>query len=571
MREFAYRPTEIGHQVLTNARILAPRENPQQMFERVVHTLFAVETEFNTPPEETLRAQERFAEFLAGKAFTPGTPTLNNAGRLDYADSALSSCAIIPVDLRKKDESIEKIRAYYRQNMGSGFDFTPYEDPVGLLIWLNELSAQETATGKYDRYIGNMGNLHVSHPQIKEFIKAKRERHLLHFNLSVDVSDEFMKAAIAGKEYTLRSEERVNAHDLLNEIAQSAWVIGDPSIINLERMNRDNPLVDLLPYTTTPPCSEMGMATGETCQFGYINIAYFVKPDGVDYPLLAEATRSLTRALDNAVQISAKHYPDPLSSQIARFKRKIGIALSGIADTLLYYGIPYDSQQARQLVRDTASCINFASKVMSVELAEERGSCEAMQQTQGNRYYDGYLGERYAHGGDIVSPQKWQELSDYIRRTGKLRNILTTAQPPAARVSILMDCSPGIEPIFGIPSQEKDLKQPIRTFVEKHAGSDAGKIIERAIADGSFQNTDLPGKECLKTAKEISSEDHLLMIAALAGENGVIDEAVSKTVNLPKEATVGDVLNIFTLAHKLGLKNIAVYRDGSIENQPFKL
>jgi len=571
MKSIEYQVTEYAHQVLVKAKILAPGETPQQMFERVVNTLFEVEKEFNTPLEETLREKEHFAEFIAGKAFTPGTPTLNNAGRADHADSALSSCAIIPVDLRKKDEAVEKIRAYYRQNMGSGFDFTPYEDPVGLLVWLNELSAQETATGKYDRYIGNMGNLHVSHPKIREFIRLKRERCLPHFNLSVDVDEDFMEAAINGRQYALKDGTVLEATHLLREIAQNAWSSGDPSIINLERMNRDNPLINLLPYTTTPPCSEMGMATGETCQFGYINIAYFIKPGGMNYPLLEAATRSITRALDNAVEISAKHYPDQLSSRIARFKRKIGIGLSGIADTFLYYDIPYDSDQARQLVKDVASFVNYTSKVASVELAERRGSCEAMNNHKENRYYRRYLENRYGNGSGTVSAQNWERLGEHIRKTGQLRNILTTTQPPAARVSILMNCSPGIEPIFGIPASENELRPSIRVFVKKHAGDQADQIIRQALIDGTFQHTDLSGKECLKTAKEISPLDHLQMVTVLAGKDGVIDEAVSKTVNLPNQAKVEDVLNVFILAHKLGLKNIAVYRDGSIENQPFKL
>lgn len=571
MKPVKYQPTEYAFQVLVRARILASGETPQQMFERVVKTLFDIETEFDTSLKEILHEKNRFAEFVANKAFTPGTPTLNNAGRAEYKDSALSSCAIIPVDLRRKNESVEKIRAYYRQNMGSGFDFTPYEDPVDLLVWLNELSAQETATGKYDRYIGNMGNLHISHPKIREFIRAKRERHLPHFNLSIDVDDNFINATINDKQYTLRDGIVVNAAQLLREIAESAWYNGDPSIINLERMNRDNPLVDLLPYTTTPPCAEMGMARGETCQFGYINISYFVKPEGINYSLLAEATHSITRALDNAVEISIRHYPDQLSSQIARFKRKIGIGISGLADTFLYYNIPYASEQARQLAKNVVSFINYMSKVSSVRLAEKRGSCEAMQHKKTNKYYDQYLEKRYGAGTDVITSQQWNELGVYIRKTGKLRNISTTTLPPAARVSILMNASSGIEPIFSIPQKLSDIPDSIKQFVVKHANGQTKEILAQASKDGTFKNTNLQNKECLKTAKEISYHDHLQMVAALAGKNGVVDESASKTVNLPHSATVKDVMNVFLYAHELGLKNIAVYRDGSIENQPLKL
>lgn len=565
-----YCPTDYAVKVLKNARILASKETPQEMFKRVINTLFEVEKEFNMPPKDTATAKYTFAKFLADKAFTPGTPTLNNAGRPEYANSALSSCAIIPVNLMKKEESIKKIKAYYKQNMGSGFDFTPYKDPVGLLIWLNDLSAKETATGNYDRYIGNMGNLHVSHPRIRSFIKAKRLRKMPHFNLSVDVDDKFMRAAIEGKKYTLKNGRKINAALLLKEIAKSTWINGDPSIINLERMNRHNPLLKSLPYTTTPPCSEMGMATGETCQFGYINIAYFVKQKGIDYSLLAKATRSLTRALDNAAQISAKHYPDKLSSEIVKTKRKIGIGISGIADTLLYYDIPYDSQKARDLVKDIANFVNYISKLESVDLAEKRGSCDAMNDTS-NLYFNGYLEGRYAQDTKTVTAKKWFELAKKIKKTKLLRNIQTTALPPAARVSILMNCSQGIEPIFGVPKSENLLLPSVKNFVKKHAKRKYKQIIEQALKEGTFQNVDFPHKECLKTAKEISYMDHLLMVAALVGKEGVIDESASKTVNLPNNATKDEIFNIFLLAHKMGLKNISVYRDGSIQNQPYNL
>lgn len=571
MKPIKYKPTEYAKKVLVNARILASGETPQEMFERVVNTLFEIETEFNIPTKNTEKAKTIFAEFLSRKAFTPGTPTLNNAGRTDYSDAALSSCAIIPVNLKNRNKSVKKIKAYYKQNMGSGFDFTPYDNPVDLLIWLNDLSAKETATGKYDRYIGNMGTLHISHPKIMDFARAKTKNNLPHFNLSIDVDEEFMNAVINHKKYSLADGKTVNATSLLRKISEYTWFNGDPSIINLERMNKDNPLFKLLPYTTTPPCSEMGMATGETCQFGYINMAYFTKPGGIDYALLKKAVYSLTRALDNAVEISAKHYPDKLSSEIARIKRKIGIAISGIADTLLYYDLPYDSDEARGLVRNIASFVTYTSKIASVELAKQRGSCKAMSDRKNNKYYNGYLENRYGSGTERVSSFQWKKLAERIRKTGLLRNIQTTTLPPAARVSILMNCSQGIEPIFGVPESENGLSPSVKDFIKKHSKNNSKQIIEQALREGTFQNTSLAKKECLKTAKEISYIDHLKMVACLVGENSVIDESASKTVNLPHNATSEDIFDIFLLSHNLGLKNIAIYRDGSIENQPYKL
>lgn len=573
MSRIEYQPSPSAYRVLINGKIIARGETPQQMFERVVDALFAVEARMGIPATETGQAKTQFAKFMAEKTFTPGTPTLTNAGRKGYENSALCSCALIPVNLRKPQASAKMIKAYYKQNMGSGFDLTPYNNPLKLLVWLNDLATSETATGHYDRYIGNMANLHISHPRIKDFIKAKTNRRLMYFNLSVIVNDAFMNAAKKRKTFTLMDRSKISARNLLKLLAKSAWTCGDPSVLNLERMNRDNPLAGIAPYISAPPCAEMGLSDGETCQFAYINISKFVTPGGIDYKKLGAVTRVVTRALDNAVEIGLGNFPHPKSTEIAKLKRKIGIAASGLADTLLYYNLPYDSNEARKLAKNILSFINYASKMASVELAEFRGSCEAMKTKKDNKYYQTYLEDRYGSGTDIVTKEQWHKLTKYIRTSGKLRNICTTTLPPAARVSILMDASAGIEPFFGIPTSIDQLRPSIVTFIRKHAPKRAGKIFNQAVTEGSFQNVDLPDqlRECLKTAKEISALGHLKMVAALVGTGGIIDESASKTVNLPKSSTPADILNVFLLAHELGLKNISVYRDGTYEEQPFKL
>ncbi|OGE35414.1 hypothetical protein A3H83_00525 [Candidatus Roizmanbacteria bacterium RIFCSPLOWO2_02_FULL_39_8] len=566
-----YQPTPYALSVLQKGRILAPEETPQQMFDRVVASLFAVESVWNTDPAITVSNQRLFADLMADKAVSPGTPTLTNVGRPEYSQAALSSCVVIPVDLRQKDEAAIKIRSYYRQNMGSGFDFTPYEDPIGILTWLNDFSAAETATGEYDRYIGNMGNLAVFHPQIREFIKAKKERSLPHFNISVDVNEEFMDAANQGKPYRLADGTEINASELLWQMAECAQNNGDPGIIYLDRMNRDNPIAELSPYTSTPPCSEMGLASGETCQFGYINLAKFAAPEGISWDKLTDATMVMTRILDNAIQISCGGYPDPESLRLANLKRKIGIGVCGLADMFLAYDLPYDSEEARQFARNVLSVINYSSKLASVALAEERGSCGAMTTVVGNRYYDGFLESKYSGGTELVSGEMWRKLGQRIRNTRMLRNILTTSLPPTGRASILMGAVSGIEPIFGVSTWNGDTRTCIKRFLEHHANDRSEELLAQAITEGSFQGVDLEGRECLKTATEISPFDHIRMVGALVGKGGVYDEAASKTINLPRNATPRDVLDIFLFAHELGLKNISVYRDGAHINQPQKL
>lgn len=558
--------------VLVRGRITAPGETPQQMYDRVVNTIFAVERVWSTDPAETARARDTFGEFMAEKALSFGTPTLTNAGRSEYIDAALSSCVVIPVDLRDRSSAADKIRSYYRQNMGSGFDFTAYDDPVGLLTWLNELAAQETATGEYDRYIGNMGTLHVSHPRIVDFIKAKQERNLRHFNISVDVNERFMDAAASGGTYELADGTHISAQDLLWRMAECAAQNGDPGIVYLDRMNADNPVEALSAYTSTPPCSEMGLAPGETCQFGYINLSKFVTPSGVDWLKLALATTVMTRGLDNAIEVSCGGYPDPESLRLATLKRKIGIGVCGLADALIQSNIAYDSEAAKLFARDMLSYINFVSKTASIKLAEQRGSCGAMLNCFDNKYYRGFLSDRYVQRPtNTVSSNDWRSLEQIIERTGRLRNILTTSLPPTGRASILMGATSSIEPIFAASDWNDGTREVVERFVRLREPESAGQILALAEQRDTFQNIGLHDAEVLKTAKEIDPGDHLKMVAALCGREGIYDEAASKTVNLPADATGKDVIGIFLLAHQLGLKNVSVYRDGSHQNQPQKL
>src|SRR5947209_1522364 len=188
-----YAPSEKARNVLLQGRILDWEETPQDFLERVITAIFSVENEFGTPQERIHLMAEEFAEYMARGCITLGSPTLTNAGRYSYA---LSSCAMLPVDLSVLNETTkESIRSHYTQNMGGGFEFNRYDDPVAKLAWVNEFAAQESATGNYERYIGNMGLLHVSHPAIRAFIEAKRQREMKHFNISIDVTEEFMRRA----------------------------------------------------------------------------------------------------------------------------------------------------------------------------------------------------------------------------------------------------------------------------------------------------------------------------------------------------------------------------------------
>ena len=342
-----YAPSGRALEVLVRGRILSEKETPQNLIERVIFTLFSVEHVFGTDAAESKKLAEKFAEYMTEGYAILGTPTLTNAGR--YEENALSSCAMIPVDLRVLDTTAEnQILSYYRQNMGAGFEFSKYHDPVALLTWINKLAARESATGKYDRYIGNMGLLSVLHPTIKDFIEAKRHKGMRHFNISVNVTEEFMRRVEDEGAFTLADGKAVYASDLLQMMAENAWLSGDPGLIFLDRMNKDNPLESMSKYTyvTTPPCAEIGLAEGETCHFGYVNLRNFIQKRGntvgIDYEKLRDVIQLLTRVLDNAIEYSLFRYPAPINTHISQMTRSMALGVCGLADVFLAYKFPYD-------------------------------------------------------------------------------------------------------------------------------------------------------------------------------------------------------------------------------------
>ena len=576
-----YTPSKRAKEVLTCGGIISAEETPQNLLERVITTIFWAENEFGTQREDIKKMAEEFAEYMVEGDVILGTPTLTNAGR---HDTALSSCVIVPVDLRQLNSGTEEqICTFYKQNMGSGFQFKHYDDPVTLLSWINGLSARETATGGYERYIGNMGILNVSHPRIREFIAAKRHKEMRHFNISVDVTEDFMGRAERGMSFVLSDGTEVDATELLHVMAENAWYNGDPGLIFLDRMNFDNAIEDVSKYVSTPPCAEMGLAQGETSQFGYINLQHFVRNNGtrtdIDYNKLKRVTELLTRVLDNAIEYSIPRYPASVSVNIAKLKRKMGIGVCGLADTLITLKLPYDSQEARDVARDMLSFINYVSKCTSVALADQRGSCLAMNFPLVNKYLSGhFLENKYMRRPTrTVSSQEWEKLANTIRNTRKLRNIATTALAPTGRASILLDVTPSIEPMFSIFDSDRSIHRNILDLLRKELGESQQilhQVWQQASRSGSFQGVEvLPIfiRKCLKTAKEIAPIAHIQMVAEVAGVHGIIDESASKTVNLPHSSTVEDVTDIFLASFHLGLKNISVYRDRTKIDQPVHL
>ncbi len=384
-----------------------------------------------------------------------------------------------------------------------------------------------------------------------------------------------MDIARKGEWFLLSNGMSVNADDSSAEIAENAWYNGDPGLVLPGKMKRDNPVAQLGKYVRTPPCAEMGLTEGETCHFGYLNLRRFVQGYGasatIDYDKLRSVTRLLTRVLDNAIEYSIPRYPTKISANVARMKRRIGIGVCGLADMLLAFDLPYDLHEARVLAREIISFINYASKWASVELSEQRGSCFAMGFPAFNDYLSGhFLEKKYAYSPTNTVPRsEWITLANAIRTRG-LRNISTTALPPTGRASLLLDTTPSVEPFFSLFEDTGNIRQSIKEYLQAKLQTNetfVEDIWAATVHTGSFQHvTRLPTtvRDRLKIAKEISPGSQIRMVAEIAGVHGVIDEAASKTVNLPHEATVDDVQRIFFQAYDLGMKNISVYRDKSM-------
>jgi ribonucleoside-diphosphate reductase alpha chain len=335
-------------------------------------------------------------------------------------------------------------------------------------------------------------------------------------------------------------------------------------------MNEANATPEAGEYVSTAPCAEISLTQGEVCQFGYLNLGQFHSGGGgavpVDLDALAGTVRILVRALDDAIEASLAHYPSTLTVQVMRAKRRIGVGVCGLADLLLAAGLPYDSPEGRQLAQDVLAFINYQSKLASVELAGQRGACPAVVGGR-SRYADPGFLQRFALPGvRTVSPDNWSALAAEIALTGQLRNSSTIALPPTGRSAPVVGASTGIEPMFRLTSDHTDDIHPAARAALEDIGRD--DLLAHVQAHGRLPlDPGLPEAvvALLATATQIAPAGHLAMAAAV---QECVDEAVSKTVNLPGNARSIDVYDTLVTAWELGCKGITVFVDGSRQIQP---
>jgi ribonucleoside-diphosphate reductase alpha chain len=531
-----------------------PAETPEQLFARVAGHLAEAERRWGGDPS---RWSDRFYQVMSDLDFLPNSPTLMNAGR---ELGQLAACFVLPLgdSLDSIFDTLKHAAKIHQSGGGTGFSFSrlrPQGDLVRTTMGISSgpvsfLEVYDAATehikqGSFRRG-ANMGILDVTHPDILTFIDAKRAGGITNFNLSVGVTEGWMETVEAGATYPLinpRTGERageLSAPEVFERIATAAWATGDPGLVFIDRVNgpRTNPTPRLGRIEATNPCGEQPLLPYEACVLGSINLGNFVAGGRIDRQRLAEVVGVAVRFLDDAVERS--QYPLPEIAALHRDgNRKIGLGVMGWADLLIALGIPYDSEEAVGLGEEIMALVQERADAASEALAAERGPFPNWK-------------------ASVYGPEGWNR---------PMRNATRTTIAPTGTISIVAGCSSGIEPLFAVVFHRKVLNG--RMLVETHpdfsrrAGALADELSEAIAQRGGVRG--LKGvpedlQRLFPTAHDVASEWHVRHQAAFQRH---VDNAVSKTINLPHEATVADVAQVYRMAWRLGCLGITVYRDGS--------
>ena len=536
-------------------------ENPEGMLERVADAIAAPARIFG---EDKSFWEARFLERLRRGEFLPNSPTLMNAG---LSGGQLAACFVLPVedDLDSIFSALRRMARVHQGGGGTGFSFSalrPREDHVGSTggttsgpVSFMDLFDHTTAVIRQGgrRRGANMALLRIDHPDIAEFIEAKKTPgRLENFNLAVGITESFLAALDNGAAFGLRNPRTgritraIDAVTLFDQIVEAAWETGDPGLLFLDEINKSNPTPALGAIETTNPCGEQPLLPYESCTLASINLAAFVVGKSIDWSRLAEAIHDAVVFLDNVVE--ANHYPFPEIESASRRTRKIGLGVMGLADLLARIGIAYDSNEGLDLGEDIAEFLTLKARAASVELGRRRGSFPAFH--------------------DSV----WPKLGFTA-----LRNATVTCVAPTGTISLLAGTSASIEPFFALAFTRRVLDRvtiEVNPFLasELAALNSTGDAALAAVRDhGSIRGIrELPEnlRRRFPTALEIAPQWHVRMRAAFQAH---VDAAVSKTVNLSPDAPLAAVREVFTLARRLRLKGITVYRYGSRPGQALSL
>jgi ribonucleoside-diphosphate reductase alpha chain len=528
-------------------------EDFEGLCERVASAVAEAETEFGGPAAEVA---EQFRGALSRLEFLPNSPTLMNAGT---PVGQLAACFVVPVDdsLESIFEAVKRMAGIHQSGGGTGFDFSrlrPAGDAVratrgiasGPVSFLNVFDAATGVVKQGGRRRGaNMGVLRIDHPDVRAFIAAKEDpSRCTNFNLSVTTTDDFWHAAQAGTAWPLVSPrtgtvtDRVDARELLQDIARHAWESGDPGVIFLDAVNRANPTPKLGALAATNPCGELPLLPWEACNLGSLRLDAFVTEGAVDWERLDAAVTLAVRFLDDVIEVS--RYPYAEISAITRANRKIGLGVMGFADLLVDLGVAYDSPEAVALAERVMGRIHARAEAASSALAEERG------------VFANFAGSRAESRGR------------------RLRNATVTSIAPTGTLSILANCAGGIEPFFALSFVRhvldgQRLPETNERFerVLRRAGAFSADLVAEVRARGSVRAVpSAPDsvKRLFPTAMDLAPAAHLAIQEAFQRH---VDNAVSKTINLPADSTPEQIAAIYQDAWRRGLKGVTVFREGS--------
>ena len=553
-----------------------PVETPEDMFWRVATVVAEADRRYGASDEQVIAAANTFYELMTQRRFEPNSPTLMNAGR---PLGQLSACFVLPVDDALSNghagiyDTLRSMALIHQSGGGTGFSFSRLRAKgsmvrsttgvaSGPVSFMNLYDASTDAVKQGGTRRGaNMGILRVDHPDILEFIACKEDlTKIVNFNISVGITDAYMKALEADADYDLidpiskKAVGTMKAKDVWDKMIVGAWRTGEPGVFFIDEANRYNPVPHLGDYEATNPCGEQPLLPYDVCNLGSVNVGYYVDNGVVNWDAFAKDIHLSTRFLDNIIDVNK--YPLPEIDSLSKRIRRIGLGVMGFADALIKLGIAYDTPDGVAFGKRVMEFLDVEGKKESERLAKERGAFPEWAQS--------------IFGPDATCARDVD--GNRIRDMQMLRNCNVTTVAPTGTISIIAGCSSGLEPLFAVAFMRNqagvlmpDVNEEF-VAIAKNEGWYSDELMATIAKTGTVVHPEVPVKwqQVFVTANLIAPEWHVKMQAAFQEH---CDSAISKTTNFAHTATQDDVRAIYTLAWKSKCKGVTVYRDGSRDGQ----